>query len=89
MRGDKRNGQFSAGEEHREIFYSAAGGEEFGLTRERKPNLVHVRLMDRPGDDSVDFACQGELHSFFQRGRAPLARLPASVCLTSVRWFRR
>ena len=61
--------KLSAGEEHREIFHSTAGGEKFRLAGEGESNFVHASLMNGTGYDRVDLSRQSEFNGFFQRDR--------------------
>src|SRR4029077_4981229 len=67
VRRDERNGEFSACQTHREIFYAAALREKFRLPREPEANFIHSGLVDRPGHDGLELAAAGECHSFFER----------------------
>ena len=65
---NERDGQFAAGQTHRKIFYTAALGEEFGLTREFETSFVHSRFMDWAGDDRVKLSASRARDCFFERG---------------------
>ena len=66
MRGDERDSEFPSGQQHREIADAASIGEEFGLAGKFEPDLVHAGLVNRTGDNGVDFAAERQLGSFFQ-----------------------
>ena len=68
MRRDQRDSDFSAGQTHREIFYTAAFGEKFGLPGEFKARLIHARLVNRSCHNSVDFAASRERDRLLKRG---------------------
>ena len=69
MRGDQCDGDFSAGETHREIFDAAALSKKLGLPWELKTNFVHPGFVDRPGYNCIEIAPPRECHCFFERGR--------------------
>ena len=83
MRGDERDGEAAAGQEHREILHAAAGGEKFRLARKLEADLVHSRLVNRAGHDRVDFAGEGERGGFFERRQGGAGAGRQSVGLTS------
>lgn len=68
----KRDRDFSAGQQHREIFYAAALGKEFGLSREFETGFVHPRFMNRAGHDCIELVASCARDCLFQRsgGRA-------------------
>ena len=73
MSGDKRDGNFSAGKQHGEIFHAAAVGKKFRLSGKLETDLVHARFMDRSGHDGVDCSALRQRDGLFQRrgrGRA-------------------
>ena len=79
MRGDERDGDFSAGQQHREVFHAAALGEEFGLSGELEARFVHARFVNRAGHDGIEFAAPRERDGFFQRGRSCARRFNGRV----------
>src|SRR5256885_7426532 len=77
MDGDQGDRKFSASQKHREVFRPATLGEKFGLTGKLEADLVHSRLVNGPGDDSVEFAVQSEVGRFLkgrERGRGSFCR---------------
>ena len=69
MRRDERDGEFSASQTHREIFYAAALREKFRLPREPESDFVHPGLVNRPGHDGLELAATGECDRLLERSR--------------------
>ena len=67
VRSDERDCDVSAGQAHREIFYTTALGKKFRLAREFEPRLVHACFVHGPGDDCMKVAAADEGDGFLQR----------------------
>ena len=66
MRSDERDRDRSAGQKHRKILHAAAFREEFRLSGKLEADFVHARLVNRAGDDGIEFAFARKIDSFFQ-----------------------
>ena len=68
MRGHEGDGEPRAREQHGEVFHCATDGEEFRLARKLKSDLIHARLVNRPGNNGIDLSRDGESGRLFERG---------------------
>ena len=76
MRSHKRDSNFSAGEQHREIFHAATVCKKLCLSLKRKTDFVHPRFVNRAGYYRVDGTTLRERCRFFQGTRRSLAMPP-------------
>jgi hypothetical protein len=65
---DERDGHFSTGQTHCEIFDAAALGKKFRLSWKLEAHFVHPGFVNRAGYDCIEFTAPGKGNCFFQRG---------------------
>src|SRR5438477_13103060 len=87
MRGDQCDGDFSAGETHREIFDAAALSKKLGLPWELKTDFVHPGFVNRPGYNCIELAPPRECDCFFERSRSGTRRLRSRLSRPAIRIF--
>ena len=68
VRRDERDGHFSAGQTHREIFDATALGKKFRLSWKLETHFVHPGFVNRAGYDCIELTAPGQGDRFFQRG---------------------
>ena len=79
MRGDERDGHFSAGQTHCEIFDATALGKKFRLSWKLEAHLVHPGFVNRAGYDCVELAAPGQSDRFFQAQLRQRAQFPGRL----------